>query len=128
MYNVNDKKRYVDEARRDGIKIVAKKYSIPLKSLRRWMLVGPERKKGNLFNPGGGRKIKDPEMEDKLYKWYLDEVNKNHYITAKDVKRKALSLTKNSDFIASKGWLEKFRKKYQLKLTKENELNQKKKK
>ena len=58
-------------------------------------------------------------MESFLYQWYLNMKDKKIEITAKMVKQKALALTKYKDFVASKGWLEKFKKKYQLDLVKE---------
>lgn len=48
-----------------GLKRAAEKYDVPLKSLKRWLKVGCERKKG------GGRKSKDPGMEIELHKWYI---------------------------------------------------------
>jgi hypothetical protein len=69
---------------------------------------------------GGGRKTQDPIMEKKLMEWYIDhhEVKKNP-VTAKLIKRKALEFSLNKDFTASKGWLEKFKKKYQLEIVRE---------
>jgi hypothetical protein len=51
-------------AQKVGVKQAAEKYDVPLKSLKRWLKVGYERKKG------GGRKTKDPQMEIELYRWY----------------------------------------------------------
>ena len=45
--------------------------------------------------------------------------DKGTAVTPKMVKQKALALTKYKHFVASKGWLEKFKKKYQLDLVKE---------
>ena len=57
-------------------------------------------------------------MEKKLYTWYNDlHLNKKIPVTAKMIKLKALELTRYRDFIASKGWLEKFKKKYSLVLS-----------
>lgn len=56
-------------------------------------------------------------MEEKIYSWYSELKNeKNIAVTAKMIKHKALELTKFKDFIASKGWLEKFKRKYRLEL------------
>lgn len=57
-------------------------------------------------------------MEKKLYSWYCDvHLIQKLPVTAKQIKSKALEFTKFRDFIASKGWLEKFKKKYTLELT-----------
>jgi hypothetical protein len=77
-----------------------------------------------LFNLGGGRKIKDPYMEKKLYEWYrIYHIQEGNPVTAKMVKSKALEYKKCKDFCASKGWLEKFRKKFKLEIMKENDFN-----
>jgi hypothetical protein len=67
---------------------------------------------------GGGRKIRDPEMEKKLYDWYLDiHFTKGLPVTSRMIKAKALELTSLRDFNASKGWLEKVKKKYNLQIS-----------
>ena len=56
-------------------------------------------------------------MEKKLFKWYYSNyIIKGNRITTKDFKNKALELSKDSTFRASKGWLQKFRKRYIIKL------------
>ena len=72
------------------------------------------------FILGAGRKIKDEDMEFQLNKWYYDQhVGKNISLTAKDIKKMALSLTSCEDFIASKGWLQKMKKKYKWEIQRE---------
>lgn len=73
----------------------------------------------SIFFLGGGRKIRDPEMERKLYAWYVQLKKEKKPVTPKMIKQKALDTTKFTDFIASKGWLEKFKKKFQLELSRE---------
>ena len=95
-----------------------------MKSLKRWIMVGTERKKGKVYlEKGGGRKLKDPEMERKLLVWYQNhhEINRN-IVTAKLMRQKALELTKCKDFIASKGWLNKFKRQYNIKLIRESDI------
>lgn len=68
---------------------------------------------------GGGRKIRDPEMENILNNWYKElYIERNIPVTAKMIKQKALQITRYRDFIASKGWLEKFKKKYNIQICK----------
>ncbi len=59
-------------------------------------------------------------MEKKLYAWYVQLKEDNIPVTPKMIKQKALSITKFKDFIASKGWLEKFKRKFNLELSREN--------
>ena len=91
---------------------VMKMCKVPRKSLRRWLFVGCQRKKGC------GRKTKNPEMEEKLVKWYkeITATKKELCITAKMIRDKAMKISKDKDFLASKGWLEKFKKKYNIQI------------
>ena len=88
--------------------VVMKMCKVPRKSLRRWLHVGCERKKGC------GRKTKNPEMEERLVEWYRNELRNNKYVSAKIIRDKAVELSRDKDFMASKGWLEKFKKKYEI--------------
>ena len=78
---------------------------VPRKSLRRWCHVGCLRKKGC------GRKTKNPRMEEQLVQWYNEIIKKNLNVTAKMIRDKAVEISNDKDFLASKGWLEKFKKK-----------------
>jgi hypothetical protein len=63
-------------------------------------------------------------MEAKLYKWYDECKNVQKIpVTSKMIKQKALESTRFKDFIASKGWLEKFKRKYKLELTRTSMYN-----
>jgi hypothetical protein len=84
---------------------VANCCEVPLKSLKRWLLVGADRKKG------GGRKVKDPELEQKLVDWCNRQINRGIKIKYSNVRNIALRLSNQTDFIASKGWYEKFKRK-----------------
>ena len=90
--------------------VVMKMCKVPRKSLRRWSYVGCHRKKGC------GRKTKNPEMEAKLVDWYNKIVKKGIYVTAKMIRDKAIEISKDKDFLASKGWLEKFKRKFNIKI------------
>jgi len=66
---------------------------------------------GCLRKKGCGRKTKNPKMEEKLLMWYNDKIKNNVIITAKMIRDKAVEISNDKDFLASKGWLEKFKKK-----------------
>ena len=72
---------------------------------------------------GGGRKSKDPDMEKLLYQWYLDLYQKGVPVTSRMIKIKARELTRCKDFVASKGWLDKFKVRYNLQIYKESSPN-----
>ncbi|MCQ2817770.1 MAG: DNA-binding domain-containing protein [archaeon] len=98
------------------LSVVSLLCEISLKNLKRWRIGGFIRKKGC------GRKIKDPIMEQKLLEWYNEATRQHIYPTSKMIRAKALELTSDKTFIASKGWLEKFKSKYNLKVFKKNHL------
>ena len=58
-------------------------------------------------------------MEKELYNWYKSMQEQGQSVTARMIKKKAIDLTKCSDFIASKGWLDKFKVRYNLDIVKE---------
>ena len=90
--------------------IVMKMCKVPRKSLRRWFHVGCNRKKGC------GRKTRNPEMESKLVEWYNETVGLNVNVSAKMIREKAVEISEDKEFLASKGWLEKFKKKFGIKI------------
>lgn len=121
MFTAEFKKLVVETAKEFGVKEAARRHNAPIKSIKRWMVgkqipnifsVGIERQKG------GGRKTKDPNMEMRLYEWYLDRVKDGATVTSQMIKEKAIQFTDKSDFIASKGWLDKFRNRYDIQLHK----------
>lgn len=70
-------------------------------------------KKINFFNHfGGGRKIKDPEMENQLFDWCINEIKKKKKNIPRSLIRIKAKFFSNyqKTFKASKGWLEKFLK------------------
>ena len=79
---------------------------VPSKNIKRWIKLGVIRKKG------GGRKTKFPNLEKDLVYWFYDSIDKNFYPIANDIRNKALEICNDKDFLASKGWLDKFIKKY----------------
>ena len=70
-----------------------------------------------LNNIGGGRKIRDPDMERELLNWYDNYHKRNgNKVTTKLFKKMALFYSKDLTFRASKGWLQKFRRRNKIKL------------
>ena len=86
------------------------RFGINKRTLRRWQNKGVKKNRG-----GGGRKIQDPEMEEKLMKWYFKEIKKRK-IKTREFKEKAKELSNINGFKASKGWLQKLRRRYIIKL------------
>lgn len=96
------KQMCIEKCKTESIKEVSKLYDIPIKNLRRWILVGVDNRKNC------GRKTEDPEMESELVEWCKTTKTTN---TTK-IRYKALELSKNSSFKASNGWFDKFKKKH----------------
>ena len=70
-----------------------------------------------LFLLGGGRKIRDPDMENKLLNWFeIYHKTTGNKVTTKEFKKMALFYSKDKTFRASKGWLQKFRRRHKIKL------------
>ena len=56
-------------------------------------------------------------MVKKLLEWYIDTSKiKGQKITTKEFKEQALKLSKDPSFRASKGWLQKFRRRHKIKI------------
>lgn len=57
-------------------------------------------------------------MEIKLMEWYYTKLDKlGQTIKVKEFKEQAKKFASNQSFLASKGWLEKFKKRYQITLS-----------
>jgi hypothetical protein len=112
MFSAEAKKFCLDLLQNEKVpfEVIIKMARVPRKSLRRWSLVGIYRKKGC------GRKIRDPIMEQNLINWYKESINKKIFPTAKLIREKAIELSGDKNFLASKGWLEKLKKKYDIKI------------
>ncbi len=55
-------------------------------------------------------------MEKKLFRWYYNQIIEGKKVTTREFKSKAREYSEDSAFKASNGWLEKFRKRYKIKL------------
>jgi hypothetical protein len=54
-------------------------------------------------------------MEKDLLEWYQEyHIIRKNLVTSKMIKSKAIEFTNLMDFVASKGWFEKFKKKYKI--------------
>jgi hypothetical protein len=87
MVSKEEKEMAIDLAKMNGVKNASKLCNVPLKSLKRWLVVGSERKKG------GGRKTKDPHMEKLLYAWYLEMKKKSMIVTGGTLKLMAIQFS-----------------------------------
>lgn len=85
---------------------VSNSLGVPVKNIRRWNTHGVWRK------AGAGRKRIDPEMEERLYGWISQNYEEGDTVNKETLREQALLLTSKPVFMASKGWLVKFVKRY----------------
>lgn len=97
------------EGMKSSTKKISKSLDIPCNTLKRWIKVGIYRRKG------AGRKLMDPIMEEKLFKWCTTELSQSRRISGKEIRRMAqVYSTNKSNFKASKGWLVGFLRRFSL--------------
>ena len=65
-------------------------------------------------------------MENKLVEWYREEIQGGANVSAKMIRDKAVEISGDKDFLASKGWLEKFKKKFGIRIATHKNKNFKK--
>jgi hypothetical protein len=107
FYSSSEKDFCIRMSKDVPIQYVSVLCDVPMKSLKRWQLVGAKRLKGC------GRKVKDPQLASRLYQWYNDYIDEfKEKPTNKLIKRKAIEFSSSSDFLASNGWLDKWKRKY----------------
>ena len=92
---------------------MCREFAVPRKNLLRWKRVGPERKQG------GGRRKLDQGLESALYDWCLQEgIRIGRPVSRAQIKAKAIEICAHPDkFRASKGWVDKFVKKFKVRKT-----------
>jgi hypothetical protein len=78
---------------------VSKKYGISINNICRW-------RKRCERKSGAGRKVHDPKMEYELLQW-IENIG-SEAITRQMIRKKAIQLSHDSGFKASKGWFERF--------------------
>jgi len=101
IVDAETRKKAVFEALEEGVDIIAKKYKIRKKSLKRWLQIGPEKKKG------GGRKPAEGDKD--IYKFALQHIKDNLSIpTNRQLRNEAIKFGMKG----SKGWLAKFHGRY----------------
>ncbi|UMM30654.1 hypothetical protein L5515_012443 [Caenorhabditis briggsae] len=65
---------------------------------------------------GGGRKLKNAEMDQKMEKWLKEKEEMGEKITGTMIKEYAISISGDSEFRASNGWLQRFLVRHKLNL------------
>lgn len=103
MLTLDQRVQLLNFASKNGIDATHHKYRICKSRIRRYLSNGADRKKG------GGRKTLDPDMEVNLLNWIENSTRDSQSFPSRClIKEKAKSLTKVDNFLASKGWCDKF--------------------
>ena len=123
---VEFKKLAVELAKEKGLRPAARDLGISDSSLAYWMKIDLDspREDRRRNNPNSGRPVKyGKELDMKLRNWVLKQYTKKHRLTISMICKKAQELITPEcpDFMASRGWAQKFLKRYKL-----NVLNSKK--
>ena len=120
------KKLAVELAKEKGLRPAARDLGISDSSLAYWMKIDLDspREDRRRNNPNSGRPVKyGKELDMKLRNWVLKQYTKKQRLTISMICKKAQELITPEcpDFMASRGWAQKFLKRYKL-----NVLNSKK--
>lgn len=75
--------------------------------------------------PGSGRRPLSDDLEELVYQWINKKRSEKQRVTRKEIQQKALELYESTikgeeEFLASKGWVEKFMTRYSISLRKES--------
>jgi len=124
--SVQFKKLAVELAKEKGLRPAARDLGISDSSLAYWMKIDLDspREDRRRNNPNSGRPVKyGKELDMKLRNWVLKQYAKKQRLTISMICKKAQELITPEcpDFMASRGWAQKFLKRYKL-----NVLNSKK--
>ena len=103
MLNLDQRITILNYASRHGVDAAHEKYKICKSRIRRYIHHGADRKKG------GGRKTLDPHMETNLLNWIeKSSIDSKSFPSRCLIKEKAKDLSRVGNFLASKGWCDKF--------------------
>ena len=122
-YSFEFKLNLVEEAKRTSNREVARNYAIAEACIRDWRkneqkLILSKAQGGQFRKKGGGRPVRDGQLEKILYDWYSQQIANNVKITGTILRAKAQELsveTGSKQCKFSSGWLENFKKRYGIK-------------
>ncbi len=117
-YDTAFKLKVVEHALKNGSnRATAEHFGINEKQVRTWkkqkdqLSVAPRKAKQL---PGGGRKVKDPQMDESLIAWVKEQRKDGIAISGTMLKMQAKRKAEDHDFSASEGWLRSFKRRHSL--------------
>ena len=129
-FDVAFKLKVVEYAEVNTNRGAASHFSVDEKQVRQWRLkkddlnLMPKKKKRM---DGGGRKARLPDVEVMVMAWIDEMRSGNLRVTCSAIQRKAIELARcegDTEFTASRGWLEKFFHRHQLSLRRKTSVSQ----
>ena len=131
-YDVTFKLKAVDFAEKESKEAAARQFGVDPKTIREWcqkkeQLVALKKsgksKKQRLV--GAGRKALDSDLEEALFSWIMELRSRNLRVSRSMIRVQARTMSSVSTFKASRGWLERFMKRYSLSLRRKTTVCQK---
>ena len=127
-YDAAFKLKVVQYAENNSNRAAARKHQVDERSVRDWrkqkeQLNTLQSKKLRL--PGGGRKLKFPDVEEQLAQWIEHQRAQHLRVSRTMIQQKAIQLHfGEEDFSASRGWLENFLRRHNISLRRKTTVSQ----
>ncbi len=124
-YSFEYKLKIISEAKKSSNRQVSRTHHLDESQVRRWvkdeakLLAKCHKKPKNMKRcklDGGGRKVYDEELEDRLFLWVIEHREKHWRVTSKGIMKKAMEMLTTENFTGSRGWCWNFMQRYGLSL------------
>ena len=123
-FSLDFKLQVVEEAKKSNNRHTAREHEIDESLVRSWrkneakMRETCEKEKNvntkRFRLDGSGRKVKNKELEEKLFAWVMAQRAGEIHVTQKNICEMARQLSNNPEFTASNGWCQNFIRRYGL--------------
>ena len=123
-FSLDFKLQVVEEAKKSNNRHTAREHEIDESLVRSWrkneakMRETCEKEKNvntkRFRLDGSGRKVKNKELEEKLFSWVMSQRAGEIHVTQKNICEMARHLSNNPEFTASNGWCQNFIRRYGL--------------
>ena len=121
-YDLGFKLKVIEKAEHIGNRPASRHFRVDERRIREWrkkkntLKLESEGKRSKRRLSGGGRKIKHEDEDRKLAEWIIQERSYRRRVRRRDIMEKGKELFRDEDFKCSRGWLEKFMKRWDFSL------------
>ena len=118
-YDLSFKLKVIEKAERIGNRPASRHFKVDERRIREWrkkkdaLTSESEGKRNKRRLSGGGRKVKYEDKDQKLMEWITQE-SRDRRVSRREIMEKGAELFGDDDFRFSRGWLEKFMKRFSL--------------